>query len=112
MAVIAAGIFTYEAGGWRQFGYRYIIDVIPAGFVVFAFAYQRFNRWMLAAFAWSLAVNVYGVATWKDLPRARAERLEIALRLGEGGLRLDERVGLRRGGGSPPPRRRRSPARP
>jgi hypothetical protein len=71
IAVIAAGIFTYEAGGWRQFGYRYIIDLIPAGFVVFAFAYRRFNRWMLAAFAWSLAVNVYGVATWKDLPRPR-----------------------------------------
>jgi hypothetical protein len=71
MAVIAAGIFTYEAGGWRQFGYRYIIDLIPAGFLVFAFAYRRFNRWMLAAFAWSLAVNVYGVATWKDLPRPR-----------------------------------------
>ena len=29
MAVIAAGIFTYEAGGWRQFGYRYIIDLDP-----------------------------------------------------------------------------------
>lgn len=71
MAVIAAGIFTYEAGGWRQFGYRYIIDLIPAGFVVFAFAYQRFNRWMLAAFCWSLAVNIYGVASWKDLPRPR-----------------------------------------
>ena len=71
MGVIAAGIFTYEAGGWRQFGYRYIIDVIPAGFVVFAFAYRRFNRWMLAAFLWSLAANLYGVATWKDLPRPR-----------------------------------------
>jgi len=71
MAVIAAGIFTYEAGGWRQFGYRYIIDLIPAGFAVFVHAYDRFNRWMAAAFAWSLAVNVYGVATWKDLPRPR-----------------------------------------
>ena len=71
MAVIAAGIFTYEAGGWRQFGYRYIIDVIPAGFVVFAFAYRRIVRWMLAAFLWSLAANLYGVATWKDLPRPR-----------------------------------------
>jgi len=39
--------------------------------VVFVFAYRRFNRWMLAAFVWSLAVNVYGVATWKDLPRPR-----------------------------------------
>ena len=39
--------------------------------MVFAFAYQRFNRWMLAAFAWSLAANIYGVATWKDLPRPR-----------------------------------------
>lgn len=71
IAVIAAGIFTYEAGGWRQFGYRYIIDLIPAGFVVFAFAYRRFSRWMLFAFLWSLALNVYGVATWKDLPRPR-----------------------------------------
>ena len=71
LAVIAAGIFTYEAGGWRQFGYRYIIDLIPAGFAVFVHAYDRFNRWMAAAFAWSLAVNVYGIATWKDLPRPR-----------------------------------------
>ena len=71
MAVIAAGIFTYEAGGWRQFGYRYIIDVIPAGFAVFVLAYDRFTRAMAAAFAWSLLVNVYGLATWKDLPRPR-----------------------------------------
>ena len=34
-------------------------------------AYRRFDRWMTAAFLWSLAVNVYGVATWKDLPRPR-----------------------------------------
>jgi hypothetical protein len=71
LAVIAAGIFTYEAGGWRQFGYRYIIDLIPAGFAVFIHAYRRFDRFMLVAFAWSLAVNVYGLATWKDLPRPR-----------------------------------------
>jgi hypothetical protein len=71
MAVIAGGIFTYEAGGWRQFGYRYIIDVIPAGFCVFVLAYDRFTRKMAAAFVWSLAVNIYGLATWKDLPRPR-----------------------------------------
>lgn len=69
--VIAAGIFTYEAGGWRQFGYRYIIDLVPVGFAVFALAYRRFTRVMAVAFALSLAVNLYGLATWKELPRPR-----------------------------------------
>lgn len=71
LLVVSWGIFTYEAGGWRQFGYRYIIDLLPGAFAVFALAYRRFDRWMALAFATSLAVNLYGVASWKDLPRPR-----------------------------------------
>jgi hypothetical protein len=71
LLVVAAGIFTYEAGGWRQFGYRYIIDLLPGAFAVYALAYTRFDRWMAVAFASSFVVNLYGIAAWKDLPRPR-----------------------------------------
>ncbi|HET7746407.1 MAG TPA: hypothetical protein VFM29_03845 [Vicinamibacteria bacterium] len=69
--VIAAGIFTYEAGGWRQFGYRYILDLLPGAFALYALAYRRFDRWMALAFASSFLVNLYGIAAWKELPRPR-----------------------------------------
>jgi hypothetical protein len=66
---IGAGILMYESGGWVQFGFRYIIDLLPAGFVVFAFAFDRFPRPLLAASLVTFALNVYGLAGWKHFPR-------------------------------------------
>ena len=66
---IGAGILMYESGGWVQFGFRYVIDLLPAGFVVFAFTFDRFPRLLLAASLVTLALNLYGLAGWKHFPR-------------------------------------------
>jgi hypothetical protein len=63
------GLLLHQTNGWRQFGYRFLIDLLPIGFVVVVFAYRRTSRPMLAAFLWSLAVNLYGLLTWKEMPR-------------------------------------------
>jgi len=61
-------LLAYETNGWRQFGYRFLIDLLPVAFVVFLFSYRRFTRPMLWASLFSFVVNVYGLAFWKDLP--------------------------------------------
>jgi hypothetical protein len=66
---IGAGILMYESGGWVQFGFRYVIDLLPAGFVVFAFAFDRFPRLLLVASLVTFALNIYGLAGWKHFPR-------------------------------------------
>jgi hypothetical protein len=64
-----SGLLLHQTNGWRQFGYRFLIDLLPVGFVGFAHCYKRFNKWMLLAFLWSLVVNVYGLVSWKEMPR-------------------------------------------
>jgi hypothetical protein len=61
-------LLLHETNGWRQFGYRFLIDLLPLAFVVFLFAYRRFTPLMLAVSSFSFAVNLYGLAFWKDLP--------------------------------------------
>lgn len=61
-------LLAYETNGWRQFGYRFLIDLLPAAFVVYLFSYRRFTRAMLWAALFSFIVNLYGLAFWKDLP--------------------------------------------
>jgi hypothetical protein len=61
-------LLLHETNGWRQFGYRFLIDLLPLGFAVFLFAYRRFSTRMLAATLVSFALNLYGLAFWKDLP--------------------------------------------
>lgn len=60
-------LLAYETNGWRQFGYRFLIDLLPLAFAVFLFAYRRFTRPMLWASLLSFIVNLYGLAFWKDL---------------------------------------------
>jgi hypothetical protein len=69
---IGVSVLCYEGRGNTQFGFRYGIDLLPAAFVAFAFAYRRFTRGMLAATVFSALVNLYGLATWKEMPRFRA----------------------------------------
>ena len=66
---IGTGVLMYESGGWVQFGFRYLIDLLPAGLVVFAYAFDRFPRLLLAGSLVTLALNVYGLAGWKHFPR-------------------------------------------
>jgi len=69
---IGFGILCYEGRGNTQFGFRYAIDLLPAAFVAFAFAYRRFSPGMALAAASSILLNVYGLAVWKEMPRFRA----------------------------------------
>jgi hypothetical protein len=66
---IGAGILMYESGGWVQFGFRYVIDLLPAGFVVFALTFDRFPRLLLVVSLVTFALNIYGLAGWKHFPR-------------------------------------------
>jgi hypothetical protein len=72
LITIGLGVLCYEGKGNTQFGFRYVIDLLPAAFVAFAFAYRRFTHGMLAAALFSAVVNLYGLAAWKELPRFRA----------------------------------------
>jgi hypothetical protein len=69
LACIWFGLLLHQTNGWRQFGYRFLIDLLPIGFVLFLYGYRRFNAWMAASLAWSFAVNLYGLWAWKELPR-------------------------------------------
>jgi hypothetical protein len=61
-------LLLHETNGWRQFGYRFLIDLLPLGFAVFLFAYRRFTLPMRVVALFAFAVNLYGLAFWKDLP--------------------------------------------
>ena len=41
---IGLGVLCYEGKGNTQFGFRYVIDLLPVGFVALALAYRRFTR--------------------------------------------------------------------
>jgi hypothetical protein len=71
LAAIGLGVLLYEGEGNAQFGFRYVIDLLPIGFVAFTFAYRRFTPAMLAIALSSVAVNLYGLAVWKGLPKFR-----------------------------------------
>jgi hypothetical protein len=72
-AVVTVGfaVLCYEGKGNAQLGFRYVIDLLPAAFVAFAFAFQRFTPAMAAASLVSAALNLYGLAVWKALPKTR-----------------------------------------
>ncbi len=74
------GVLMYESAGSRllppgvvvpgsgnhQFGFRYFIDLLPTAFVAFAFARRRFTPPMIAASLVSFALNLYGLAYWRE----------------------------------------------
>jgi len=69
LALTWCGLILHQTNGWRQFGYRFLIDLLPIGFVAILYSYRRASRLMTAAFAWSLLINLYGLVVWKDMPR-------------------------------------------
>ena len=66
--VISLSVLCYASNGWRQFGYRYMIDVLPIALLVFIHTHDRLSRPVLAALAASFAVNLYGLLAWRDMP--------------------------------------------
>ena len=67
LLTIGLGVLCYEGKGNTQFGFRYVIDLLPVGFVALALAYRRFTWGMAAAAVFSTALNLYGLAVWKGL---------------------------------------------
>ena len=68
---IGLGVLCYEGKGNTQFGFRYVIDLLPVGFVALALAHRRFGRGMALAALFSTVVNLYGLSVWKGMPRFR-----------------------------------------
>lgn len=71
LLTIGLGVLSYEGRGNTQFGFRYVIDLLPVGFVALALAYRRFTKGMAAAALFSTLLNLYGLAIWKGMPRFR-----------------------------------------
>ena len=67
LLTISLGVLCYEGKGNTQLGFRYVIDLLPVGFVALALAYRRFTWGMAAAAVFSTALNLYGLAVWKGL---------------------------------------------
>jgi hypothetical protein len=87
LAAIGLAALLYASTGWRQFGYRYFIDLLPAAAVVFLYAYRRWTPLMTAALACSLAANLFGLAHTKTMTRhAAAQPIRM-----EGGSRHSQR---------------------
>lgn len=69
-AALAVGLLLiplllYYNTGWRQFGYRFSLDFLPALFVLLAAAAGERVRWPLAGLILaSIAVNAWGVVCW------------------------------------------------
>ena len=72
LAAIGLGVLLYASTGWRQFGFRFFIDLLPAAAVVFLHAYRRWTPAMTVALACSLAANLYGLALTKTMTRHAA----------------------------------------
>jgi len=68
---VAAPSLLYQNSGWIQFGYRFSNDFAPFLFVMIALGARRFSPpfWILAA--WSIAVNLFGAATFDRTEAAR-----------------------------------------
>ena len=66
LIVTSLAILCYASSGARQFGYRYLIDVLPIVLLVFIHAFDRLSRATLAAFAASFLLNLYGLVVWHE----------------------------------------------
>lgn len=90
LLTIGVGVLCYEGKGNTQLGFRYVIDLLPVGFVALAFAYRRFTRSMMVAAVVSALLNLYGLAAWKEMPRSRPGANRG--REGSAGLRVRPRL--------------------
>ena len=56
-------LLLHCGNGWFQFGYRYIVDLIPLFIIMFGWAYKELKKWMIPVGAISILINIYG-AIW------------------------------------------------
>lgn len=62
IALISIPILTHGTNGFAQFGYRFIVDVIPFFFLIMAHALKKkINTWQWVLLVISIAVNAWGV---------------------------------------------------
>jgi hypothetical protein len=55
LGLIWSGLLMHQTNCWRHFGHRYLIDLLPTGFVIVLYAYRRFTRgiWRPSCGPWS-----------------------------------------------------------
>jgi hypothetical protein len=62
MMLIWSGLLVHQSNGWAQFGYRYIIDLIPLSLFCAFQSHFRPKAWFKSIVAASILINMYG--TW------------------------------------------------
>ncbi|HUU21366.1 MAG TPA: hypothetical protein VM389_02405 [Phycisphaerae bacterium] len=68
-ALVALPSLFYQNTGWVQFGQRFSLDYAPLLVLLLAIGNRRFGRLFVAAVAISVAVNLFGAATFDRAPR-------------------------------------------
>jgi len=58
-----APLLLHESNGWYQFGYRYIVDLLPLAFIAFIYSYGRMGIPFYILAIISVIINFYG-AIW------------------------------------------------
>lgn len=62
LGLLLVPLMLYYNTGWWQFGYRFILDVMPLVMVIFAAGVNRpLNKWMWTAIGLGVLVNAWGV---------------------------------------------------
>jgi hypothetical protein len=61
LAAVGAGLLLHESGGWFQFGCRYLIDLLPIGFVLLVHRFRTLSPALAHLALLSLIVNLYGI---------------------------------------------------
>ena len=75
LILVAIPLVTHGTTGWSQFGYRFALDAFPSLAILTASGMrERLSRIVIAAIAWSVVANLWGVLSfnifdWADLIR-------------------------------------------
>ncbi len=64
-AVLMVPILLYQNTGWQQFGYRFLLDVLPLLVCALAIGGRPITSWVKAAIVVGVLVNGFGAVTWQ-----------------------------------------------
>ena len=53
-------LLLHHSNGWMQFGYRYIVDILPIVFLLSVFRIRKMTPQFIALILFSIAINLYG----------------------------------------------------
>lgn len=72
IVVVWFALLMHESNGWFQFGYRYVVDLLPAALVVLLHIWSRVPRSLLySILVWSVSINFYGAIWWSETAFSR-----------------------------------------